>query len=131
MPTGPGPGVRKTQAIQDPARYRRKMEDEAAFAEFLRNVTFGFIHVHPDDRDGGTHNHGHFGFHTHHREVAQWGETIQDGLERAGYLEPRNRTQGDYLARYRTEAERLLIVWWRGSSSPRTSSPPSTSWSSS
>jgi hypothetical protein len=101
-------GVRQSQRFEDPKTYRQRLEDQQVLAEILLFISGGFFHVHPEWQAGGSHRHNRYGFHHHPEHVWQSSETTLDGLERAGYLDQHKQSGGDYLARYRSAANRLL-----------------------
>lgn len=101
-------GVRQSQSFEDPKTYRQRLEDQQVLADILVFFSGGFFHAHPEWQAGGGHRHGRYGFHRHPEHLGQSNETTLDGLERAGYLDQGQQTGGDYLARYRRAANRLL-----------------------
>ena len=103
-----GKGVPRSEKVEEPKAYRHRIEDQKVFANILAFFSGGLIHAHPDWAAGGGHRHSHYGFHHHPEQVWQSGETTLDGLERAGYLDQAQDTGDDYLARYRSAADRLL-----------------------
>jgi len=101
-------GVRQSQRFEDPKTYRRRLEDQQVLTDILVFFSGGFFHAHPEWQAGGGHRHNGYGFHHHPEHAWQSSETTLDGLERAGYLDQHKQVGGDYLARYRSAANRLL-----------------------
>jgi hypothetical protein len=101
-------GVRQSQPFEDPKTYRQRLEDQQVLLAILEFFSGGLFHAHPEWHTGGSHRHNRYGLHHHPEHVWQSRETTLDGLERAGYLDQHEKSGGDYLARYRSAANRLL-----------------------